>query len=125
MSRWMLLPFALVAAFGGGVTGKTKVAPPPLEKKSSTTTGNGAVVILAPPVEGMIAFAEGTFEMGAGAVEQKAALATCKTEVLGSACRYEQFAGEGVQRVGTDKAGKDVLEIVPGTRTVKLRAFLV
>ena len=106
-----------------GAIGKTKI-PPPLEKKSSSDT-TGAVVVLAPPIEGMIAFSAGSFEMGSGAVDQKAALGTCKQEVLGVACRYEQFAGEGVQRAARDAGGKDVIEITPGTRTVQLSAFLI
>ena len=108
--------------FTGGA-GKTKI-PPPLETKSKAESTGGAVS-LAPPIEGMITFAAGSFEMGSGAVEQKAALSTCKQEVLGTACRYEQFAGEGVQRVGKDATGKEILEIIPGARTVKLSAFLI
>ncbi|MEO7096261.1 MAG: SUMF1/EgtB/PvdO family nonheme iron enzyme, partial [Polyangiales bacterium] len=123
MPRVAVLAIVAIVSIVSGVTGKTKI-PPPLEKQSQADS-SGAVVMLAPPIEGMIAFAAGTFEMGSGALDQKVALATCKQEVLGSACRYEQFAGEGLQRLGKDSSGKDVLEIVPGARSVKLGAYLL
>ena len=80
---------------------------PPLPTQKAADASSGATV-LAPPLEGMVPIAAGTFEMGSGGVEQKYAIELCKEEVLGAFCKNEKspipmnvFAFEGLPHMVT------------------------